>query len=124
MVEPYLYIVKNSSAMGSYDDGIFIKFGDKSPQHITFEMFTEDPDIETCDFRLTSFDNTTANVTSNGTANNGTTLAATANKTNSTNTTVSVKPLRENFTKAQWQDVAFFRFGYFNYQKLNLVSMV
>jgi hypothetical protein len=35
-----------------------------------------------------------------------------------------VKPLRENFTKAQWQDVAFFRFGYFNYQKLNLVSMV
>lgn len=124
MEEPYLYIVKNSSAMGSYDDGIFIKFGDKSPQHITFEMFTEDPDIETCDFRLTSFDNTTANVTSNGTANNGTTLAATANKTNSTNTTVSVKPLRENFTKAKWQDVAFFRFGYFNYQKLNLVSMV
>jgi hypothetical protein len=24
----------------------------------------------------------------------------------------------------QWQDVAFFRFGYFNYQKMNLVSMV
>ena len=28
------------------------------------------------------------------------------------------------FTKIPWQDVFFFRFGYFNYQKLNLVSMV
>jgi hypothetical protein len=54
VVEPYLYIVKNSSAMGSYDDGIYIKFADNSPQHITFEFYTEDADIETCDFRLTS----------------------------------------------------------------------
>lgn len=28
------------------------------------------------------------------------------------------------FNKVEWQDVAFYRFGYFNYQKLNLVSMV
>lgn len=28
------------------------------------------------------------------------------------------------FTKIPWQDVFFFRFGYFNYQKMNLVSMV
>ncbi len=40
--------------MGSYDDGIYYYFGDKSPQHITFEMWTDDADIETCDMRLTS----------------------------------------------------------------------
>ena len=41
--------------MGSYDDGIYYYFGgDKTPQHITLEMWTDDPDIETCDLRLTS----------------------------------------------------------------------
>lgn len=51
----YLYIQKNASSMGSYDDGIYYYFGaDKTPQHITFEMWTDDPDIETCDLRLTS----------------------------------------------------------------------
>jgi hypothetical protein len=63
-VEPYLYIEKNAKAQGSYDDGIFIQFGNKTPQHITFQMYTEDGEIETCDFRLTSSDNTT-NVTLN-----------------------------------------------------------
>ncbi len=63
-VEPYLYIEKNAKAQGSYDDGIFIQFGNKTPQHITFQMYTEDGEIETCDFRLTSADNTT-NVTLN-----------------------------------------------------------
>ena len=62
-VEPYLYIEKNAKAIGSYDDGIFIQFGNKTPKHITFQMYTEDGEIETCDFRLTS-DNTT-NVTLN-----------------------------------------------------------
>jgi hypothetical protein len=28
---PYLYIEKKSSAQGSYDDGIFIRFGEKKP---------------------------------------------------------------------------------------------
>ena len=63
-VEPYLYIEKNAKAIGSYDDGIFIQFGNKTPNHITFQMYTEDGEIETCDFRLTSADNTT-NVTLN-----------------------------------------------------------
>lgn len=28
------------------------------------------------------------------------------------------------YLKKEWSDVAFFRFGYFNYQKMNLVNMV
>jgi hypothetical protein len=40
--------------MGSYDDGIYYYFGDKMPMHITFEMWTDDADIETCDLRITS----------------------------------------------------------------------
>lgn len=114
-----MLIEKAANASGSYDDGIFIKFADKSPQHITFEMYTDDPDIETCDFRLTTVSNATnstnATKSSNGTVNNSI--------NNATNAKV-ILPARENFTKVQWQDVAFFRFGYFNYQKLNLVSMV
>ncbi len=51
---PYLFIEKNASSMGSYDDGIYIYFGDKTPQHITVMMWTDDRDIETCDLRLTS----------------------------------------------------------------------
>ena len=58
-MEPYLYIDKNPKAQGSYDDGIFTYFGNKTPNHITFQMYTEDGEIETCDFRLTSVDNTT-----------------------------------------------------------------
>ena len=36
--DPYLYIYKNDNASGSYDDGIYIYFGDKQPQHISFQM--------------------------------------------------------------------------------------
>jgi hypothetical protein len=114
----YLYIEKNSSSMGSYDDGVFIKFDPKTPGHISYEMYTDDPDIETCDFRLTTIYNTT-NITTNATTNSST------NATAKTNTTAKVTfPARGNFTKVPWMDVVFFRFGYFNYQKLNLVSMV
>jgi hypothetical protein len=75
-------------------------------------MYTEDADIETCDFRLTSIENATkSNATNTTTAANSTAK-------------VTSLPAKENFTKIAWQDVAFFRFGYFNYQKLNLVSMV
>lgn len=76
--------------MGAYDDGIFYYFGDSKPQHITVQMQTSNPDIESCDLRLTSINQ---NVTF-------------------------------FYNKIAWQDVAFFRFGYFNYMKLNLVSMV
>ncbi len=67
--------------MGSYDDGIYIYFGDKKPQHITYSMWTDDPDIETCDFRLTSIDRnaTISNATTNSTTN-------TTVKTNTTTT--------------------------------------
>ena len=114
VTSPYLLIEKSAKAQGSYDDGIFIRFGEKKPQHITLEMYTDDADIETCDLRLTTVENATKS-----NATNATTAA------NATNATKAVTlPARENFTKVAWQDVAFFRFGYFNYQKLNLVSMV
>jgi hypothetical protein len=109
-----MLIEKSANSQGSYDDGIFIRFGEKRPEHITFEMYTEDADIETCDFRLTTVENATKP---------NTTTPSTGNATNPTRTPV-ILPARENFTKVAWQDVAFFRFGYFNYQKLNLVSMV
>lgn len=117
----YLNITKNSSAMGSYDDGIYYYFGgDRQPQHITFEMKTDDPDIETCDLRVTS-------INANQSAPYGSipSLVQTikVNATYSYNVTQPM-PKLANFSKNQWQDVAFFRFGYFNYQKLNLVSMV
>ena len=73
-------------------------------------MYSEDADIETCDFRLTTIENATKPNATNTPASN--------------TATSTVRPERENFTKVAWQDVAFFRFGYFNYQKLNLVSMV
>lgn len=104
---PYLYIEKSANSQGSYDDGIFIRFGEKKPQHITLEMYSDDADIETCDLRLTTVENATkpnATTPSSGTSTNQT----------RTNATV-VLPARENFTKVAWQDVAFFRFGYFNY---------
>ena len=41
-----------------------------------------------------------------------------------TTVVINEGPQVANFTKIDWQDVAFFRFGYFNYQKMNLVSMV
>ena len=63
VTSPYLYIEKNSNAMGSYDDGIFIRFGEKKPQHITFSMYSENADIETCDLRLTTIENSTTNAT-------------------------------------------------------------
>lgn len=135
--------------MGSYDDGIFYYFGDQKPEHLTFEMWTDDRDIETCDLRLTSIDkngsfpnatNTSSNTssittptppttsTTNGTKTNATTKTnSTTNTTNATNSSTVVVvsgPQLANFSKIQWQDVAFFRFGYFNYQKMNLVSMV
>ena len=74
-VEPYLYIEKNAKAIGSYDDGIFIQFGNKTPKHITFQMYTEDGEIETCDFRLTS-DNTTNVTLNNSPAKSNKTLPA------------------------------------------------
>lgn len=77
-------------------------------------MYTEDGEIETCDLRLTTVENATKL---------NTTTPTTPSSTNATKPPVSL-PARENFTKVAWQDVAFFRFGYFNYQKLNLVSMV
>lgn len=75
-------------------------------------MYSEDADIETCDLRLTTVENATKPSTTTDTTNKATTSQTTT------------LPARENFTKVAWQDVAFFRFGYFNYQKLNLVSMV
>jgi hypothetical protein len=110
-----LLIEKTANAQGSYDDGIFIRFGEKRPQHITLELYTDDADIETCDLRLTTVENATKP---------NTTTPTTANTTNATRPAPVSLPARENFTKVAWQDVAFFRFGYFNYQKLNLVSMV
>ena len=108
----YLYIQKNESAMGSYDDGIYYYFGgDKTPQHITFEMWTDDPDIETCDLRLTSIDSNLSAPYANITGPNVTTRI---NATHSFNTSLPM-PKMANFSKNQWQDVAFFRFGYFNY---------
>jgi hypothetical protein len=112
---PYLLIEKSANAQGSYDDGIFIRFGEKRPQHITLELYTDDADIETCDLRLTTVENATKP---------NTTTPTTGNTTNATRPAPVSLPARENFTKVAWQDVAFFRFGYFNYQKLNLVSMV
>ena len=112
ITSPYLYIEKSASSQGSYDDGIFIRFGEKKPQHITLEIYTEDADIETCDLRLTTVENATKPNSTN-----------TSTSTNVTKPVVSL-PAKENFTKVAWQDVAFFRFGYFNYQKMNLVSMV
>ena len=54
--QSYLYITKNDSSLGSYDDGVYIYFGDKSPKQITFMMWTDDASIETCDLRLTTID--------------------------------------------------------------------
>lgn len=86
-------------------------------------MYTEDPDIETCDFRLTTIQNTTNITTNDTTSTNATSNATKASNATSANKTTTL-PARGNFTKVAWQDVAFFRFGYFNYQKMNLVSMV
>ena len=77
-------------------------------------MYTDEADIETCNLRLTTVENATKS--------NATNVTTAANNTNATK--ALTLPARENFTKVAWQDVAFFRFGYFNYQKFNMVSMV
>ena len=84
-------------------------------------MQTDDPAIETCDLRLTSIDNTTLFTGPYPTTQ---VPVQKGNKTVMV-TEVVPGPYVSNFTKLdQWHDVAFFRFGYFNYQKMNLVSMV
>ena len=87
--DAYLELHKLEDAQGMYDDGIFYYFNDSSPQHVSFQLYTDSGDVESCDVRLT-----TDNITLPG------------------------------LNKEPWQDVAFFRFGYFNYMKLNLMSMV
>lgn len=87
--EPYLKLHKVEEAIGLYDDGLYLTFNDSQPQHITLQLNTDSPDIESCDVRLT-YDNLTV----------------------------------EGLNKVEWQDSVFFRFGYFNYMKLNLMSMV
>ena len=89
---PYLLIEKSANAQGSYDDGIFIRFGEKKPEHITLEMYTDDADIETCDLRLTTVENATKS--------NATNATTTANTTNATKAVTL--PARENFTKVAW----------------------
>ena len=74
-------------------------------------MWTDDPDIETCDLRLTSINSNLSAPYANITGPNVTTKV---NATYSFNTSLPM-PKMANFTKTQWQDVAFFRFGYFNY---------
>lgn len=81
--QSYLKIDKYNNSIGSYDDGAYINFGAKTPKHITFEMYTENQEIESCDLRLTTINTTTTTA--------------------------------EKLDKVQWQDVAFFRFGYFYY---------
>jgi hypothetical protein len=67
VTSPYLAIEKSANSQGSYDDGIFIRFGEKKPQHITLEMYSDDADIETCDLRLTTVENATRpNATTQG----------------------------------------------------------
>ena len=38
-------------------------------------------------------------------------------------TSISNDSVKE-FNKVEWQDVFFYRFGYFSYQKMNLIDMV
>lgn len=67
-------------------------------------MYTDDPDIETCDFRLTTIYNTT-NITTNETSTNATSNA-TSNATKAGNTTsankTAILPAKGNFTKVAW----------------------
>ena len=88
----YIEMYKLLEANGMYDDGIYYFFGDAKPQHVRVKLQTDNPDIETCDVRLTSLNVSTGIIS--------------------------------NFTKVEWHDVFFYRFGYFNYQKLNLIDMV
>ena len=139
-IQPYLNITKGAEADGSYDDAMFIYFGDSTPKHITVMMWTDDPNIETCDLRLTTIDKSEqTNITKYKPPTPTPTppTPAPTPKTNTTNSTktpapptppptpeVPPSPKVGNFSKVPWQDVVFFRFGYFNYQKMNLVSMV
>ena len=81
---------KLNQSNGAFDDGIYYYFGPNTPEHIRLEMKTDSPNVESCDVRLTTINDTTNLV----------------------------------YRKIPWTDVAFFRFGYYNYQKMNLVSMV
>lgn len=77
----YLAMAKLNQSNGAYDDGIYYYFGPNTPEHIRLEMKTDSPDVESCDIRLTTINDTTSLV----------------------------------YRKIPWQDVAFFRFGYYNY---------
>lgn len=102
-------------------------------------MWTESPDVETCDLRLTTIDANsslpTTKVSAYPTPPASPTppVSPTPPKTPSTTPSTPTPPPAPptpkgpylgNFTKVDWTDVAFFRFGYYQYQKMNLVSMV
>ena len=41
----YLEMSKLETAAGMYDDGIYYFFGDSKPQHVTFKLKTDNPQI-------------------------------------------------------------------------------
>lgn len=49
---------------GNYDDGIYYQFNKTSDYlHLSVQMYTLNPDVESCDIRLTANDINTTNAT-------------------------------------------------------------
>lgn len=48
-------MIKKDSANGFFDDGLFYIFpSNKQPRHVKFMVSTGSPEVESCDFRLTT----------------------------------------------------------------------
>ena len=90
----YLVLKKKSSAPGAYDDGIY--------------QYLEGTDVKPRHIHAR--------------------MQTTQQSIESCDirlTTITKDEAEPNsFKKVEWQDVAFFRFGYLNYQKMNLIDMV
>ena len=133
---------KDSGAEGFFDDGLTYVFRDLKtgelnevrPRHIHFEVKTDtEEDMETCNFRLYTVEKVAVPVEDAKPEAPNTTRRLQDEQLNDADMTFSSnrKPVtaapkgpNKDYKKVEFSDTAFFRFGYFNYMKLNTQNML
>ncbi len=125
---------KAKSAEGFYNDGITFVFKNSSgledirPKHIHFEVeteFGEEDDFETCDLRFYSVEKVDFDSRETSFTSSERRLEDEEEKQKgSEEVTGAPKGPTQGYESIEFSDVAFFRLGYFGYQKLNVQNMI
>lgn len=128
----YVVMEKSESAEGFYNDGLTFVFENASglqdirPKHIHFEVMTEgeeDVDFESCDLRLYSVEPVEKKTEEESALRQ---LDEEEDKKDKKEAEITGAPKgpSNKYQSIEFSDVAFFRLGYFGYQKLNVENML